>query len=44
MSVAKKKQKVLQLYEDKKARMMTKLTMKQKIDMKKQQMESFAKG
>ena len=34
MSVAKKKQKLLQIYEEKRARMMTKLTMKQKIEMK----------
>ena len=39
MSVAKKKQKLLSLYEEKKARMMTKLTMKQKVEMKKMQME-----
>ena len=44
LSVAKKRQKLTQIYEDKKARMMTKLTMKQKIEIKKLQMESFAKG
>ena len=39
MSVAKKKHKLMSLYEEKKARMMTKLTMKQKVEMKKMQME-----
>ena len=36
LSVDKKKAKIQQIYEEKKARMMTKLTMKQKIELKKQ--------
>ena len=41
LSIAKKKAKVKQLYEEKKNRMLTKLTFKQKINAKKQHLDKF---